>query len=56
MTPVEMLKQSSSVSSCMRMHIVMEEHHTECQHSMPFGLNGTMQFFFFFTVLHAIHL
>jgi hypothetical protein len=44
--PVEMLQQCWSVNSYMWTCIVMEEHHTGCQHSMPFGLNGTMQFFF----------
>jgi hypothetical protein len=45
--PVEMLQQCSSGSSCthMPMHIVMEEHYTVCQHSTPFVLNGSMQFF-----------
>jgi hypothetical protein len=51
--PVEMLQQCSSVSSCMWTCIVMEEHHTGCQHSMPFGLNGTMQFLFFFFIFLA---
>jgi hypothetical protein len=42
--PVEMLQQCSSACSCMRTHIVMDEHYTGCQHSMLFVLNGFMQF------------
>jgi hypothetical protein len=43
--PVEMLQQYSSVNSCMRICIVMEEHYTGCQHSTPFVLNGPTQDF-----------
>jgi hypothetical protein len=35
----EMFQQCLSVSSCMWMHIVMEEHYTKCQRPMPFVLN-----------------
>jgi hypothetical protein len=45
--PVEMLQQCSSASSCMRTCIVMEKHCAGCQHSMPFVLNGPMQFILF---------
>jgi hypothetical protein len=44
-TPAEMLQQCSSASSCMQMHIVMEEYNTGCQHSIPFVLNVPVQFF-----------
>jgi hypothetical protein len=44
--PVEMLQHCSSVSSCMRMRIFMEEHYTVCQHSMPVVLNEPTQFSF----------
>jgi hypothetical protein len=41
-----MLQQCSSPISCMRTRIAMEEHYeySECQHSMPFVLNGHTQF------------
>jgi hypothetical protein len=42
--PVEMFQQCSSVGSCMWTCIVMEEHCTVCQHSMPFFLNGATWF------------
>jgi hypothetical protein len=48
--PVEMIKQCLSVSSCMQMCTVMDEHYTACQHSMPFVLNGPMQFFECFSI------
>jgi hypothetical protein len=34
-----MLQGCWSECSCMRKHIVMEEHYTKCQHSTPFVLN-----------------
>jgi hypothetical protein len=37
---VEMLQWCSSVSSCMRTCIIMEEHYTMCHRSMPFVLDG----------------
>jgi hypothetical protein len=43
--PVEMLQQGTSASSCMQMHIVIEEHYTGYAHSTPCVLNGFMQFF-----------
>jgi hypothetical protein len=46
--PVEMLKQCSSASSCMRTRIVMEEHYTVCQHSTTFVQNGPTRFYFVF--------
>jgi hypothetical protein len=42
--PVEMLQQCSCASSCIWMCIVVEEHYTECRHSMPFVRNGSAQF------------
>jgi hypothetical protein len=33
---LEMLQQCSSESNCMGTSIVMEEHYTGCQHSIPF--------------------
>jgi hypothetical protein len=42
--PVPMLQQSSSVSSCMEMLIVMDGFYTRYQHSMPFVMNGPVQF------------
>jgi hypothetical protein len=41
---VEMLQQCLSVSSCMQMCIVMDQHYTICQHSISFILNDPMQF------------
>jgi hypothetical protein len=38
--PAEMSQQYFSVSSCTQIWVVMEEHYTGCQHSMPFVLNG----------------
>jgi hypothetical protein len=38
--PVEMFQQCSSVSSCMRTHIVMEKHYTGYRHFTPYVLNG----------------
>jgi hypothetical protein len=43
--PVEMLQHCLSVSSCMQMHIIIEQHYIGSQHSMAFVLNGLMQFF-----------
>jgi hypothetical protein len=43
-----MPQQCLSMSSCTRMHTVMKEHYTVCQHSMPFVLNGPTQFFLVF--------
>jgi hypothetical protein len=43
--PVEMLQQCLSASSCLWMGTVMEEHIFTCQHSTPFILNDSMQFF-----------
>jgi hypothetical protein len=40
----EMLQQCLSASSCMWTHIVMEEHCPGNKHSMPFVVNGPMQF------------
>jgi hypothetical protein len=45
-SPVEMLQQCSSTSSCMRTRIVMERHYIGYQHSTPFVLNNPTQFFF----------
>jgi hypothetical protein len=42
--PVEMLQQRSSASCCMQTHIVMEEHYTGHQHSMPFVPSGPKKF------------
>jgi hypothetical protein len=47
--PVEMLQQCWSASSCMWICVVMK-HYTRYQCSMPFVLNGPMQFFQCFTV------
>jgi hypothetical protein len=43
--PFEMLQQCSCDSSCMRTHIVMDEHYTVCRHSTPFVLNRPTEFF-----------
>jgi hypothetical protein len=45
--PAEMPQQCSSASSCIRTHIIMEEHYeyTGCQHSTPFVLHGPTQYF-----------
>jgi hypothetical protein len=43
--PIDMLQQCPSASRCMWTCIVMEEHYTGCQHSMPFVLNGPMRVF-----------
>jgi hypothetical protein len=43
--PVETVQQCSSESSYMQTCIIVEEHYTGCQHSIPFILNGSMQFF-----------
>jgi hypothetical protein len=35
------------VQAAMQMSIVMEEHYTRCQLSMPFVLDGPLMLFFF---------
>jgi hypothetical protein len=50
----EMLQQCTCSCKSMQTHIVMEEHYTRCQHSMPSVLNGSTQFFWCFT-LHFWH-
>jgi hypothetical protein len=47
-----MLQQCSSASNCTRMRtrIVMEEHCSLCQHSTPFVMNGSTQFFQCFAI------
>jgi hypothetical protein len=54
--PVEMLPQCSSVSSCMRTSIVMEENYTICQHPTLFVLNGPIKVFFacFWMCVHPL--
>jgi hypothetical protein len=43
--PVEILQQYFSPRSYVWMCIVMEQHYTRCQHSMPLFLKASMQFF-----------
>jgi hypothetical protein len=45
---VEMLSSAGVRAAVMWMHIVIEEHYTGCQHSTPFVLNASVQFFLVF--------